>query len=412
MRGPPSVHVLKYPSLPSLARAGTYQVRAWLYYSRCLGYQDMPPALDVHYSTVVSDADWCFIGQEVALPPITVAGPPGQALATVPAAPPPPPAHADLGTLRAQQHVFGGGLGRPPHLRPMSGEQRAAWQTTVGSSGRVVLVGDSTVEQAALLLAAGQRGCRLETAPKQFWAEPGDTSEGGVHRRCGNYTRGGQPGFFNLTLAAPFGGCRQAGGRRGVAVSATPEKVFRDAGFAPAANTSSGLVPAAGGAAGPAGAAAPLVVHYALNYECQEFVAGLRDVLRELAAEDVLFVNMGLHCVYGATWPQYTAAVAEVAAALAAAPTRAVFWRSTVAVQEHEPWAWRGVEALAYPGGFYHFTSEPRRLLMNLHAEQVMRGAGIRVLDVEALPVEYQDVMHFDLAGFDVHNRLLDWSVC
>ena len=125
--------------------AGQYSVAAWLFYSRCTGYQDAPGNAPLEHVTIVSQQDWCFIGALAALPAITVADTAASKAASDVTSRAPallPIDTPDPRILRVQQHVFAL-PGRATYRRPLSAAQAAVWRTSRDTS-RFVLFGDST----------------------------------------------------------------------------------------------------------------------------------------------------------------------------------------------------------------------------------------------------------------------------
>lgn len=375
-------------------------MEAWLYYTRCLGFQDVPGNRTFPYTTIVSQRDWCFLGERVVLPALTVADPGGLGSEGVLAG---PPAVRDPSVIHAQLHFFDTPAGR--QFRPLTGAQHVLWRTSADSE-RMILVGDSTVELGALLMGAAQAPCQIEAAPRRYWGGDWEGPKLGVAGRCNNFTHlPGMPDangsvYTNMTLAPPFGSCHAApqNPRRADPVVVTASSAFYNRTFR----------------IEDLGVPSPREyrVHYVNGHACEYIHLLLEDTLRNATASDTIIMNVGLHCVLRARFPDSAAMLRKVAAMLAAAPTKRVVWRTTDMVQQHEPWTWLKIPAMEYPGPRVHFLSEPRRLYFDLFARDLMRRHGIRILDFHGMPVDYQDTIHYDMAGFDFHNRAFSWAVC
>ncbi|PSC74440.1 P-type ATPase [Micractinium conductrix] len=349
--------------------SGQYSVSAWLFYSRCSGYQDLPGNATLVYSTVVSEREWCFIGANLTLPNITVGGADGggqpprrgvQRRATLP-----PPATPDPLLLRAQQHVFAT-PGGTAYLRPLNDAQAAAWRTSQDSS-RMVMFGDSTT-----LLGILRQILAHEQGAKNPALLPFPT--------CWNLTAG-DPLRFTTTV------------KKGIAFS------FEEEPLPP--------VPVPG---------APPRVHYVRGHGCdlRQQPALLEGILSNMTSSDTLFINIGMHCVQRGRLAYFVGLITRVAALLAAAPTKPhVVWRTTNASEQYMHYASHGnvLKARQYAAQ-HQFLNEPRRLRFELEATAIMRRQGIRVLDTHGLPTTFNDAVHYSHHGFNLQNLLLSWAVC
>lgn len=387
-------------------------MEAWLYSSACLGYQDVP----FNATTAWGEQDRCFIGERVELPAVTVnsggegvrhkvqsgAGSgPGAGSSRLPQVPEP----LEPLVLRAQQHVVLDG-GRHAEWRPLPAAQRRLWQQASAPPVRIVLFGDSTAAMPAMLLGAAARGpCNIVTAPGNFF-EPNSTRS--PAERCGDTAHAGDPAYRNLTLFAPFTGCRQHAnqhGAGGVEVTTAAPAMRQHLNVSELSNRTrdgSGV----------------LRLHFVFAMGCNassggaELLSQLQQTLSAMDPLDTLILNFGLHCVKQLPLADWVWLISEAARLLAASGPRRIVWRGSLPSQEHAPWGWLGVEAGEYPGPRYHFLTEPRRLVYELHARRAMLAAGARALDLDGLPVVYQDALHWDLEGCDLLNRVLSWSVC
>jgi hypothetical protein len=129
-------------------------------------------------------------------------------------------------------------------------------------------------------------------------------------------------------------------------------------------------------------------------------------VLQHLLPGDALVANIGLHCLNELSYPEWKKLMDRVAALLREVASRKVdvYWRTSASVVHHAFWP--------HYKPSLKFLTEARRQLFDLYAEAAMHRAGIRVFDIHGLPVDYTDLVHYDLAGFDVHNRVLSQVLC
>lgn len=157
---------------------------AYLFYTRCLGYQEMPPKSTqrgeegkLKYEGKSADwPDYCYIGHKAALPEVEV--PEAAAGAAAPAPPAsgrPLPAAAQAaaqrvellqaGVYRAEEHVWWDGDRLSHGTFAPDQQQRWRWPTS-GNASRIVLAGDSTIVRSfAMLSGAVNAPCEVLTAP-------------------------------------------------------------------------------------------------------------------------------------------------------------------------------------------------------------------------------------------------------
>lgn len=413
---------------PPLACAGTYRVDAWLYYSRCLGLQEFPinSTGGWELSGVTLD-DWCYLGQNVSLGALTIPQQRfGGALAHLPpaalsslrlggAAPSnasggSTPAAVSAPVYRLAEHLYRDSSGflfdaPPPAVA-------AAWQVP-GTASRLVLVGDSTLGAAFLgvgrQLWAGTQAQAGDAAVRgEYWynlSQPWEADVSQPTRLCS--AGGGRgSGCRSVRLGPPLLPCLVAP-RRGEAGALHFElstdtdvpKYSRFAALRTLANCT----------------AAPGLrhVHYVKWYVPRGAEELWETALRHVREGDMLILNLGLHYVRDAPYTHWRRVIDRLAGMLAALPTRNVYWRGILPVDEHENWRGpaAGVARSAKPLDRLVMT-EARRLQYNLYAEAAMRRAGVRVIDAWGLPVDHGDDVHFDTLGFDAHTRALSLLLC
>lgn len=224
-------------------------------------------------------------------------------------------------------------------------------------------------------------------------------------RQCGNTTRPFKGPYRDFTLYTPFASCRppaNAGGTQRAVMTAVK---------ASAALFSRSCWCEVLPMDQPVKEPGVLQIHYEFGYFCKPAETVWNETLRHVRAEDTLIINVGLHCILKHNWTTWTTMIDRLAPMLGALPTRNVVWRTSNNVWNHNR-GWKENDSWGDPKR--HFIVEPRRLLFDLYAERAMRLAGIRVLDMTHMPVDYQiyDPLHFDLSGFDLQNRVLSEAVC
>ncbi|PSC70546.1 NXPE family member 4 [Micractinium conductrix] len=259
---------------------GVYSVTAWLYFSRCAGYEDPPQNATAKFYDALSERDWCFLGERVELGDltVTVGSDPSQAAAL------PPLAAADSLVLRVQQHVFATPGNSSTYFRPLSDAQDSAWRTSRNVTSRFIMFGDSSIETGF--------GLFRYTANASY-------SEGVLWRF--RQKRG--------YLWPPFPTCWASNPAPVQLGTLRPPSNYADA-----------------------VAAGPLLPGIAPGHGCDPRLDRLAErvggIVANLTESDTLFVNIGLHCTVGATFAYYKQLVDEVADILAAAPTKRIVWKT------------------------------------------------------------------------------------
>lgn len=343
----------------------------------------MPGNESTPYYTLVGEKDSCFVGKRVILDPIKLLRFEAPSVDIAAALRP--------SVIRAQQHVFP--INGKYEWQPLEPQQQKLWHFGMNAS-RVLLFGDSTMLQPTAIFRAAEARCQFgQTADHDMGCLP----------TCSDFYL--PPGNLETyiskiqTLYPPFSSCRlrfYLEGRFDALVTSEQEAL---AGL-PIAHINDDIT-------------ASMWVHYVNGHGCDtDAMARLTQMLNGMQPHDILIVNIGLHCVKSITLSKWKTLIQEIGRLLSSAPTRHIIWRSSMPIEEYRPWPFLDVEALQYRRSTHHFLNEPRRIVFELLASAVMKRHGIRVLDLVGLPVAHYDATHYDLAGADLLNRLLSWSIC
>lgn len=339
----------------------------------------MPGNESTPFYSLVGEKDSCFVGKRVSLDPIKLLrfeAPSVDIAATL-----------RPSVIRAQQHVFP--INGQYEWHPLPAHQRKLWRFGLNAS-RVILFGDSTMLQPTWALHAAAAQCHIEQSTDNVVS-------------CGDFLL--PPSRVHSsqmqTLYPPFLSCRPSSSQaqKSKALVSSEEEIL--GGF-PVIKMHDSLANSTG-----------MWVHYVNGFGCDlDVMNRLMQMLNAVQPRDILIVSMGNHCIRSITLREWQSLIEKVGTLLSSALTPHIIWRSSVPIEEHLPWTFIGVEALQYRKSTHHFLNEPRRLVFELAASAVMTRHGIRVLDLVGLPAAHYDATHYDLAGSDLHNRLLSWSIC